>query len=523
VRGKLVAWNIGVLGGILLLVGVGVYLSQSYALDAQVNSQLASLARRELAGGLPLAALQGKPVPTTGGAPGGTASGIDPDADAYQADESPNLFSMVIDLKGHLVSDALGPQTEGLPDVSAARPVLTGQAASTLVTLDVGRESGDAHFRLYSVPVKLNGRLVGALQVGTSLTPRYAELRQFLLLLTVCGAGGLLLAAAGGLLLAHRSLEPARLAFERQRTFVADASHELRTPLSLIRAEAELLARSLERLSKTKGARDAVAQEVGSGHVVRRSGAGGPRDESVARAGEMARDLLGEVDYMNRLISALLQLARIDRGSEMLERELVDLAEVAARTCQSAQPIAAERGLTLSYRTERTDAPSAEGPNADAADSEPEGGVDAADRDADVARVGAARAASQPYGVWGDADRLRELLLILLDNALRYTPSPGTVTVICRREADADDRGGAVVVLEVSDSGPGIAPRHVPHLFDRFYRVDKARSRELGGSGLGLAIGEWIARAHVGTLSVANTPGAGATFRLTLPAAHPSP
>ena len=112
--------------------------------------------------------------------------------------------------------------------------------------------------------------------------------------------------------------------------------------------------------------------------------------------------------------------------------------------------------------------------------------------------------------VLGDAGRLRQVLLILLDNALTYTPDDGSITV---RVA----RAGGQARLEVRDSGPGIAPADLPHLFERFYRADKARRS--GGTGLGLAIGRWIAAAHGGRLTAANAPEGGALFTVTLPLA----
>jgi signal transduction histidine kinase len=119
--------------------------------------------------------------------------------------------------------------------------------------------------------------------------------------------------------------------------------------------------------------------------------------------------------------------------------------------------------------------------------------------------------------VWADPDRLRQIVLILLDNALRYTPALGAIQVICWRDRTTPAPAGSIV-LEVRDTGPGIAPEHLSRLFDRFYRVDKARSREMGGAGLGLAIADGLARAQGGTLSVESQLGAGTTFRLTLPA-----
>jgi signal transduction histidine kinase len=112
----------------------------------------------------------------------------------------------------------------------------------------------------------------------------------------------------------------------------------------------------------------------------------------------------------------------------------------------------------------------------------------------------------------GDPDRLRQLLLNLTDNALRYTPVDGIVTFSLWRE-------DGWVRVAVSDTGIGIASEDLPHIFERFYRADKSRSRAAGGTGLGLAIARWIAQAHGGRIEVESTLGTGSTFTVWLPLA----
>jgi two-component system OmpR family sensor kinase len=118
----------------------------------------------------------------------------------------------------------------------------------------------------------------------------------------------------------------------------------------------------------------------------------------------------------------------------------------------------------------------------------------------------------QPLIVDGDPDRLRQLLLILLDNAIRYTPAPGRVTVALRR-------AGGAATIEVRDEGVGIAPEDLPRVFERFYRADPARSRDPGGSGLGLAIAQWIVARHGGTVTLQSRRGEGTVVAVELPAA----
>jgi len=112
--------------------------------------------------------------------------------------------------------------------------------------------------------------------------------------------------------------------------------------------------------------------------------------------------------------------------------------------------------------------------------------------------------------IYGDLDYLSRLFLNLLDNAIKYTPMGGKVTV-------QSENKGAEVCVAVSDTGAGIPPESLPHLFERFYRVETDRSRSTGGAGLGLAIAWEIARAHGGTLSVQSKLGLGTTFTVHLP------
>jgi two-component system phosphate regulon sensor histidine kinase PhoR len=114
--------------------------------------------------------------------------------------------------------------------------------------------------------------------------------------------------------------------------------------------------------------------------------------------------------------------------------------------------------------------------------------------------------------VRGDRGQLKQVLTNLLDNAIKYTPEKGTVRLSA---AGAEGR----VTVSVEDTGPGIPPEALPRIFERFYRVDKARSRELGGTGLGLAIVKHIVEAHGGSVAVESRIGEGSAFRVVLPAA----
>jgi signal transduction histidine kinase len=119
---------------------------------------------------------------------------------------------------------------------------------------------------------------------------------------------------------------------------------------------------------------------------------------------------------------------------------------------------------------------------------------------------------SQALNVMGDVHALRRVIDVLLDNAFKYTPPPGRISVT------AEQNNGCAAVI-VQDSGEGIPAADQARIFERFYRVDKARSRALGGAGLGLAIAQWIVQLHKGSIAVNSKPGAGSTFRVEIPLA----
>lgn len=186
-------------------------------------------------------------------------------------------------------------------------------------------------------------------------------------------------------------------------------------------------------------------------------------DRPVAEVGEALSDIEAEVAHLTSLVDDLLLLARTDSGAVELRRDPVELADVAGEAIQAMRGSASERGVSL---------------------------------DLDAA----------PISVTGDAQRLRQLVTILVDNALRHTPAGGHVSV-------AVQPGTSTLVVE--DDGPGIRDVDIPHVFDRFWRSERAPS---GGTGLGLAIARWIAERHGGRITAENRAGAqGARFVVSLP------
>jgi signal transduction histidine kinase len=302
-------------------------------------------------------------------------------------------------------------------------------------------EGPEGDVRVMNVPVYKSGEVIEVLQAAQSRQAVWQTVNSLFFALVPVGVGALALATVGGLLMSRRAMQPVRNSFERQRTFIADASHELKTPLTLIRADAEVLSRSL-----------ASAEE-------------GSEDR------ELAEDLLGETDRMNAVLSDLLLLARLDANKLSVSREPFNLASVLTETCERFAARTANEGKKLVIHH------------------------------------------SGKLPVRGDEERTAQILAALFDNALRFTPSGGLITV------EGHTRGKRVETT-ITDTGPGIPADHLPHIFERFYRADEqseARARSGGGTGLGLAIARDLARAQGGELAAGNAPNGGASFTLKLP------
>jgi two-component system phosphate regulon sensor histidine kinase PhoR len=192
---------------------------------------------------------------------------------------------------------------------------------------------------------------------------------------------------------------------------------------------------------------------------------GGLEDPTLA--GRFLDQMVQEVDRMSRLVNDLLDLSALEAGVVRLRWEDLEAREVVEAVAQRYARAAAEKGLALRVRP------------------------------------GGAR-------VRGDRDRLEQAVANLVDNAVKYTPPGGSVEV----GVEVRDDG---VHLVVEDTGPGLAPEHLPRVFERFYRADPSRSRAEGGTGLGLAIVKHIALAHGGRVGATNRPEGGARFEVVLP------
>nr|BBH94982.1 histidine kinase [Thermogemmatispora argillosa] len=425
-RTRLTLWYCGVLGAALILFGVALYFGAHYFLLQPLQDSAQQHARMHaeqwLAGHLDRACaspMPGNPFPAP-------------------SKEGPAMeWVLCFDAQGHLLIDSIDQLPPGLLSGTLVQQAVQEGNASDIV--DGGRSFGAIYRYALAVPSASGSGVAGVVMVGESIQAQENALSLLLILLLCLGAVSLLGAGIGGLFLANRALAPARLAWANQQRFIADASHELRTPLTLLRADAEVLLRSRERLQGEDAA--------------------------------LLEDIVTETNHLAAIASNLLTLARLDSGQVHREHEVVDLAALAHNGARRIRALAAQKAIQVREEPLR-----------------------------------------RPY-VIGDPLLLEQAILVLLDNALKYNRQGGSVLI---RTLERDGRA----CLEVHDTGIGIPPEHLPHLGERFYRVDKARSREAGGTGLGLSIARSIARLHRGQLTLASVPGQGTIATLSLPLAH---
>ena len=186
---------------------------------------------------------------------------------------------------------------------------------------------------------------------------------------------------------------------------------------------------------------------------------------------EFLSDVNKEIDRLNRIVSDLLTLVNIDSGGMKLSLSDVDLHELLLEQVKRLAPLARENGIELEC------------------------------------------SAKEALETSGDAVKLQQVIYNVIDNAIKYTPRGGSVQASLIRS-------GKRAIIRVTDTGIGIPQADLPHVFDRFYRVDKARSRATGGTGLGLSIVKQIVALHGGTITAESEEGKGSTFTIDLPLAQ---
>jgi len=335
---------------------------------------------------------------------------------------------------------------------------------------------GGKPIRVLTAPLAL-----GVAQLGIPIDEYYEMLDEFSWTVLLASPVVLVLASVGGFWMSRRALEPVSDIARRadligaqnlsERLTLRGAGDELDRLSNTLNGMFERLEESFRRIMQfTADASHELRTPVAIIRTTAELARSKPRSEQEY---ERALDsILAESERTSRLLEDLMLLARADAGVNEMIRESVDASNLLRDVSSEVTVLAEAAGVHVTV---------GECPQAN---------------------------------VSGDEQALHRLFLILLDNALKYTPRGGEVSVSLSVGSFAD---ASMATIEFRDSGVGISEEDLPHIFERFYRASKDRSRQSGGVGLGLSIAQWIALRHGGDVLVESKPGFGSTFRVRLP------
>jgi heavy metal sensor kinase len=334
--------------------------------------------------------------------------------------------------------------------------------------------------RFYSQRIAVHGKMY-TVQVAVLMNEAFEALAWFRVILAFTAPLLLVAASAGGYWISKRALVPVdEISQAAQRISIENLRERLQTPKTgdQLQRLSETLNEMLTRLEAsvrriTQFTADASHELRAPVSLIRTTAeiAVMKRDRSAEEYLEALDDILEESERTSQVVDSLMLLARADSGKETLDLAPVDARSIVKSAADQGERLAKNQGVQF-----RLDIP------------------------------------DDPVPVQADAEALRRALLILIDNATKYTPQGGSIRVSVERQ-----KGFAVA--SVSDTGIGIDTQDVGHIFDRFWRADKARSREQGGAGLGLSIAKWIVDMHRGSIIVHSDLGKGSIFTIQVPLA----
>ncbi|HEY6482407.1 MAG TPA: ATP-binding protein [Steroidobacteraceae bacterium] len=464
---RLIAWYASVLTLVFLVLGAATLWSLRHYLEANLLDSQVRRAR-QIADTLLAAASR------TGDAP--VAQQVE---DLYSP-EANDRFIRITRADGSLVF-ASGPPADHAFDPANVPPIPPRTRSVHVRSGAVIRKAILPEAKLLIASVSYSGTNDASyvVEVGLSTAGMEATLRHLLVMLGIGLPIAVLVAVGGGFILVRRALRPvAHIANKAE--LISQQNLRERLPQLRTGDELEHLSISLNHmitrleeaiLSSKRFVADA-SHELRTPLTVMRgeleSLAQDPKLQGETR--ETLGSALEEVDRLADIVDGLLALSRLDAGEANSERVMFDLAELATTTADQMSLLAEDRNITVRC--------------------EAAGGV----------------------FVEGDRPRMKQVVVNLLDNAIKYTPKGGHVLLKIARQ-------GGQAILEVADDGMGIPPEALPHMFERFFRVDDSRSREQGGAGLGLSIVKSICTVHGAEVEVTSTVGNGSCFRVTQPLA----
>jgi heavy metal sensor kinase len=395
-------------------------------------------------------------------------------------------YVQVINRNGEPVARSDALRTKTLPRLDPGRMLegLRGETLRQTVT-----DLGEFPLRVVTVPVQRGSKVEYLVQAGASVEGVEGALQRASVILLVLTPSVFAVAVVGGWFLVGSALKPVdamtqtALTIEGKRLDVRlvpprsdNEIGRLAAALNEMIARLDKSFKQIERFTADASheLKTPLTSIRGEAEVALMS------DETPEETRRVLQSIIEETERLTAIVTNLLLLSRADADQVRLKHEPIALDEVAMSSFETMERLARRKHITLDI-AEMDDAP-----------------------------------------IEGDALWIQQLITNLLNNAINYTPEGGTVIMsVVRAQPESPDIPHALTVpharLSVADTGIGIAPEHLPSLFDRFYRVDSGRSRDQGGSGLGLNIARWVAESHGGQIRVESEVGKGTTFTVLLP------
>lgn len=467
IRWKLTLWYAGLLAVILVILGVALYQALEHSLMAEAIRTVVDRAQ-QISSFID--------APDKGDETTGEGTSIDiADPDLVNKFSSEGIYIEITNEKSQVVNDSFFLQKHRLDSTR----LLSRLKSSVPGSLEMRRFPELGRMLVYSMPLSRNGQSIGTVKVVRSLRLMDDTLERVQFLLLFLFGGGLILAIAVGATLSKAALSPIDHITKAARQIRAEGLSRrlhLDGPDDEVTRLADAFDEMLDRLEaafqRERQFTADVSHELRTPlTVIKGTAEVALRGNDPQEYAEALTTVNDEVDRMSNIIDALLTLARADAGQLLLETQTVNMKELVEDACSTFTPLAAKEGISL---------------NAESGES---------------------------VEVPGDRERLRQLLRNLVVNAIKYTPQGGKITISL-------DKDGNWAKIVVTDTGMGIPQNNLAHIFERFYRVDQARSRAEGGAGLGLSIVKWIVDAHGGKIDAKSEFGKGSTFTVWLPSAE---
>jgi len=476
-RTKLTLWYVLILGILLISFSSFLYLTLSKSLHRDVDNKLRSFADLVASESIsPLSKFD--------------FENIDQALEASLNLKPIGKFIQVLDESGRI-----GRKSENLKNVQLPISINALKNASKgLVTYETHRPFENAPLRIITFPVIENNHIAKIIQIASSLEDVEEALNTLFIILMITVPLALMVASLGGQFLANKALRPVDQITQTARMITSqNLNQRIKPPRvkdeisRLIETFNEMISRLDQSFRQIKQFSSDASHELktpltilkGEVEVTLR------RNRMPQEYEQTLRSNLEEVNRMSQIVDDLLLLSKADTGEIPLNKESIHLAEILNEVVAQVNILAKAKHLH----------------------------VETSNHDEDIQ-------------IYGDGLRIRELLLNLIENGIKYTEEGGTIHVTVTKYSSphvnstsgwTEEKEPEFAKIIVSDTGIGIAKEDQERIFDRFFRVDKARSRAQGGSGLGLSICRWIVEAHGGEINVESEIGKGSFFIVKLP------